>query len=140
MTIRKILASLALGAVLVTGSAVTAPQDASAATSRYAVVKAPACKHEDSKKACYWDAKKRGNKKGTSFYVMPKGSKGVYFRHGKRVTVKLPKGAVVFDVKKSKKDGYVRKSTVNKKAWVIVCPKKGGWILEDLNGWQFACN
>lgn len=77
-------------------------------------VKAKACKHEDSEGPCYWNAKKRGNGKGMSFYVMPS-------------------GRIFYDVKKSKKDGYVNAN------WKIVCPK--GWTLvrdKAPNGMRWA--
>lgn len=134
MNLKRTLASAVLACVAVTGIGVTS---ANASTSPYATVTSPACKHEDSK-SCVWDAQKRGNKKGTSFYAMPKHSKGVFFVKGKKRIVNLPNDVIVYDVNlKSRADGYVRRSTTGK-GWVVVCPKT--WTLEQLNDWQFACN
>lgn len=138
MNLKRTLASAVIACVAFTGVGVaSASAGASAKTSPYATVTSPACKRESSK-SCVWDAQKRGNKKGTSFYAMPKNSKGVYFVKGKRHVVKLPNNVIVYDVNlKSKKDGYVRRSTIGK-GWVVVCPKT--WTLERLNDRAFACN
>jgi len=134
MNLKRTLASAVLACVAVTGIGVAS---ADAKTSPYATVTSPACKHEDSK-SCVWDAQKRGNKKGTSFYEMPKHSRGVFFVKGKRHVVALPNDVIVYDVNlKSRADGYVRRSTVTS-GWVVVCPK--GWTLEELNEHAYACN
>lgn len=135
MNVRRTLAAVTLALAVFAGPSVSAQ----AATNDVKIVNAKACKSEDSTRPCYWDAKKQGNKKGLSFYVMPKNSRGVFFTNGKRHVVKLPKGAIVFDRKGTTRDGYVRKAT-HTKAWTIVCPKRGGWVLEELNTKMFACN
>jgi hypothetical protein len=72
MNIRRAAAAVAVAITLLAGGTVAAEAKGNAPS--WAPKGYKACATEDSAGPCYWDASKRGNRKGLTFYVRKSGT------------------------------------------------------------------
>jgi len=69
VNLRTVASTVAAVAVLAFGVATAPAEAAKPAAPSWAPAGSKACPAEDSPGPCYWDAAKRGNRKGQTFYV-----------------------------------------------------------------------